>query len=418
MASHATPSAGSHSAAVRFPGAPRRVAVVTVHHIRVDGQTYTGGAEKYIRQTIGALLDAGVAVHVGYSGQSIYDDLLHDADPTQFTVERTGWLNSVLSGDARLRLGTIRARRRWLRATRADTLFVVHPVGGAAFGASLVAARSLGMRVVASMRQTPQPLPPVVPKRWLGLIPTPKLWWRRLLWRRRIPAWCCNAIIFNSRRVAWAHHEEYGFPRHRCRVIYNGEARRPETRTTPADPPRNIASVGRVTESKGSDTLLEAFAAVAGAFPQTRLTYYGDGPLIPGLRARAQALGLGDRVSFAGYQKDHERIYPNIDICVQPSRREAMSNSVVEAMTRGIPCVVSDVGGLPETVVDGESGFVVPANQPRACADALTRLLSDRSTLMRFRRASADRARKVFDVHRAMRETVETILGVAPEPIV
>jgi glycosyltransferase involved in cell wall biosynthesis len=402
----------------------------------VGGQTFTGGAEKYILQTIGALLDAGVRVHVGYSGMSIYEDLLLQADPLQLTVERTGWLNPALSGDARLQFGTFRARRRWLRAVGADTLFAVQQAGGGAFGASLIAAKSLGLRVVSSVRQLPQPMPPPAHKSWLGLIPSPELWRRRLIWRRRVPAWCCDAIIFNSQRVAEAYHEEYGFPRHRSRVVYNGETSKrqnvktpkpgtrnppssfilhPSSFSSPTRTPHNIASIGRVTEAKGSDVLLDAFTFVAHECPDARLTYYGDGPLIADLKDKAMSLGLGHRVSFPGYRADHEDIYPNVDICVQPSRRESMSNSVVEAMARGIPCVVTDVGGLPETVADGQTGFVVPSDQPRACATAISRLLKDRRTFDRFSRAATERARRLFDVHRAMRETVETILGAAPQ---
>ncbi|MBN2560053.1 MAG: glycosyltransferase family 4 protein [Phycisphaerae bacterium] len=399
-------------------GVHRRVTVIAVHYVRVDGQTYDGGAEKYTRQVIGALLDAGVVVHVGYSGTSIYDDLLLRAHPTQLTVERTGWLNDALSGDARLNLRTIRARRRWLRATHADTLFAVQQAGGGAFGASLVAAKSLGLRTVSSIRQLPPPLPPPARERWLSLIPTPQLWRRRLIWRRRLPAWCCDALIFNSRRVAEAHQQAFGLPRHRFRVIHNGEPAR--DRTGPQSPSHacNIASVGRVTEAKGADTLLDAFAAVAEEHPDARLTYYGDGPLIADLRSHARRLGLVDRITFPGFRESQDDIYPNIDICVQASRRESMSNSVIEAMARGIPCVVTDVGGLPETVTDGETGFVVPVDEPRACAAAISRLLSDRDTFARFSHAASERARTFFDVHRVMRETIETILGTAPEALV
>ncbi len=397
--------------------AGRSVAVIAVHHIRANGYTYTGGAEKYICQAVGSLLDAGVRVHVGYSGTSIYEDLLLRAHPTQLTVERTGWLNDVLSGDARLELKTVRLRRRWLRAIGADTLFAVQQAGGGSFGASLIAARSLGMRVVSSIRQSPTPLPPSTHKRWFGCVPSPELWRRRLLWRRRVPAWCCDAIIFNSHRVADAHCMTYGLPRHRTRIIYNGETvRDPDEHAR--GKPSHIASIGRVTKAKGADVLLDAFAKVADEHPDSHLTYYGDGPLIPELSARADRLGLSDRVSFPGYRPDHDEIFPNIDVCVQPSRRESMSNSVVEALARGIPCVVTDVGGLPETVADGETGFVVPVNRPDRCAAAICRLLKDRETFARFSRAAGQRARKHFDIHHLMRETVDTILGTEPGAIV
>ena len=120
---------------------------------------------------------------------------------------------------------------------------------------------------------------------------------------------------------------------------------------------------------------------------------------------------MAERVAFAGYCTDRDALYANVDILVQPSRRESMSHSVIEAMARGIPCVVTDVGGLPETVLDGTTGFVVPDGQPPACADALSRLLTERETFARFSRAGRERVRTFFDLRRVMLETVKTILG-------
>lgn len=395
----------------------RQVAILAVHHVRVNDQTLDGGAEKYIRMTIGSLLDAGVRVHVGYSGNSIYDDLLLRAHPTQLTVEHTGWINDALAGDGKIKLATIRARRRWLRASGADTVFAIQQASGAAFSASLVAARSLRLRVITAIRQPPQPLPAPTGKRWLGIIPSPELWRRRLIWRHKLPAWCCDAIIFNSHAVAEAYHEQYGFPQHRSRIIYNGEGKHRRTRRLLNSTPCTIGNVGRITEAKGADTLFDAFLSIAEHHPETRLAYYGDGPLVPRLKARAQDHGLSDRVTFHGYQADHDKMYPHIDICVQPSRRESMSNSVVEAMARGIPCVVTDVGGMREAVKDGETGFVIPPRQPEACAKAVSSLLANRETFAKFSDASFERARRLFDIDRAMRETAETILGTSPEAI-
>ena len=133
-------------------GRGRRVALLAVHHVQVDGQTLTGGAEKYIQQAIEALLRVGTRVHVGYSGDSIYDQLLAAHGPNELTVERTGWLDENLSGDARLDLGVLRRRRRWLKAVHADTVFAVQQASGGAFVNSLVAAILLRLRVVTSIR--------------------------------------------------------------------------------------------------------------------------------------------------------------------------------------------------------------------------------------------------------------------------
>lgn len=393
-----------------LPGATRRIAVLAVHHVQIDDHCYQGGAEKYLLLAIQALLDAGAAVHVGYSGTSIYEALLSANDPSRLTLERTDWIDEALAGDSRLDLGTILARRRWLRGVGADTVFAVQQAGGGAFAASLVAACLLGLRTVMSVRQLPEPLPPPTGKRWLGVIPSPELWRRRLFWRRRLPVRCCHAIIFNSRRVADAYQREHGFPGGRIIVIPNGEEVRAARPAKPAGQPCSIGTVGRVSQAKGADVLLEAFALLALRHAGSRLVYYGDGPLVSEIEVRARQLGLAERVVLAGYQPDHEDIYNNIDIYVQPSRRESMSNSVIEAMARGIPCVVTDVGGLPETVLHEQTGLVVPSDDVHALWAAIDRLLSDPEARTRFGAAGQERVRREFALGEVMRRTVEVIL--------
>lgn len=391
-------------------GRGRRVALLAVHHVRVDGHTLTGGAEKYIHQAIEALLRVGTRVHIGYSGDSIYDELLAAHGPNELTVERTGWLDENLSGDARLDVGLLLQRRRWLRAVHADTVFAVQQAGGGAFVNSLLAAKSLRLRVVTSIRQMPDPSPPAMRKAWLGMVPAPRLWHGRPVWRRRIAASCADTMIFNSRRVADGYARQYGYCRDRSCVIRNGEAVEGPMREPVARPLR-IAAVGRVTAAKGADTLFDAFSIVARRHPVAKLTYFGDGPMVAALQARSRNSGLTDRVRFAGYHADRDSMYREVDICVQASRRESMANSVIEAMARGIPCIVTDVGGLPEMLVDGESGWVVPTEDARALAEAMARLLSDADEYARIGNAAARRARSLFDPHEFQRATVAAVLG-------
>lgn len=392
----------------------RRVAVLAVHHVRVGSRTYTGGAEKYLQSVVRSLLDAGADVHVGYSGTSIYHELLDAYHPRRFSVENVGWIDERISGDNRLRLSLILDRRRWLRSTRADTVFAVQQAGGGAFVASLLAARSLGMRVVTSIRQSPDPLPHVPSRRLLGTIPLPSLWRERLIWRKRLPACCSHAVIFNSRQIADAFASSYRFSKSRSVVIPNGEAdgAMAISRDLVGELPMRIASVGRVTEAKGADLMLDAFSMVAARHPGASLTYFGDGEMIPELRSRAKQRGLAELVSFAGYIPSRGELYGGVDICVQPSRRESMSNAVIEAMARGIPCVVADVGGMREAVTDGQTGYVVPRDDAYACADAICKLISDRERYRQFSRAAAERARREFDLNRVMYRTVRVILGL------
>ncbi|RIK67813.1 MAG: hypothetical protein DCC65_04895 [Planctomycetota bacterium] len=404
--------AAQDAGTLALPAAGRRVALLAVHHLNVDGFVFAGGAEKYIQMTIRALLRSGASVHVGYSGVSIYDELLDVTEPHRLTVEHTGWLDESLSGDRDVSVALLRRRRRWLRAAGADTLFVVQQDHGAAFLTSLLAARTLGLRVVSSIRQMPPSLPSLPARRLLRVVPMPRFWRRRVTRRQRWPARLCDAVILNSRRVADAYIRQYGLREESVRIIFNGEPPASCPRRTAAREAVCIGTSGRVTPAKGADVLYDAFKLIAGRFPRARLAYFGDGPLAGELRGRAGADGLGHRVEFAGYSADRDDMHDRVDIYVQASRRESMSNSVIEAMARGKPCIVTDVGGLPEAVAHGECGYVVPPGCARSLADALAAILSEDGAIDRLGEAAQRRARRLFDMRRFERETVSTILGI------
>lgn len=384
------------------------VAVLSVHYARAGGFVQLGGAEKYARDVVTGLLAAGARVHAAYSGDDIYQNVANGIGPDRFTAEKSNWLNESLAGDARLNPAVILNRMRWLRERKITTLVAIQQNGGGSFAASLVAGRLLGLRVVSAIRQEPIPLPAPTGKRWFDVIPSPELWRRRLIWRRRLAQSCCDALIFNSRAVADAHYRLYQHDRRPERIIPNGELAAP---MRDARRGLSVASVGRITEAKGADILLEAFGRIAGRHPAATLTYFGEGPLIPVLRDRAGAMGLAGRVRFPGYAADRDSIYSNVDVLVQPSRREAMSNSVVEAMARGIPCVVADVGGLPETVDRGACGVVFASGAVGECASAISRLLEHPEEARRVGEAGRSKARTTFDANAVQAATVEAILG-------
>ena len=93
------------------------------------------------------------------------------------------------------------------------------------------------------------------------------------------------------------------------------------------------------------------------------------------------------------------------DVFVQPSLSEGMPNAVLEAMAASRPVVASSVGGIPELIVDGESGILVPPADPRALAAAVARLLVDRALAVCLATAAAKRARELFSFDRVLAET-------------
>jgi len=105
--------------------------------------------------------------------------------------------------------------------------------------------------------------------------------------------------------------------------------------------------------------------------------FAGDGPLRADLEACARRAGLGDRLRLLGFRSDLARIYAALDVVVLPSHSEGMPLAALEAMAAARPVVASQVGGLPEVVVDGETGLLFPPGNRRALVEALGALLAD-----------------------------------------
>ncbi len=126
-------------------------------------------------------------------------------------------------------------------------------------------------------------------------------------------------------------------------------------------------------------TLIEAFAAIAPRVPDARLVMAGGGSLQGGLSRRISALGLNDRVDLLGAVP--HSVVPDLmrtfDVLVNPSRSESFGAVIIEASATGIPVIVARVGGVLETVVDGETGLLVEPGDVAALTAALLRIAED-----------------------------------------
>jgi glycosyltransferase involved in cell wall biosynthesis len=190
----------------------------------------------------------------------------------------------------------------------------------------------------------------------------------------------------------WAQFVRGFAPRARVTVVPNAVPL-PELSTSPEEPGR-ILFLGRVEAAKGIDELLAALAALAPRFPAVRLAIGGDGELAR-VRARAAELGVAERVELLGWitprQRDAELARAAV-FCL-PSHAEGQPLAMLEAMAAARPVVVSNVGGIPETVTDGDNGVLVPPRDAAALAAALARLLADgalRARLARRARATVE----------------------------
>jgi len=149
---------------------------------------------------------------------------------------------------------------------------------------------------------------------------------------------------------------------------------------TVASPPRwDILLVGQLIHRKGGDVLLNALVRVREQIPTVRAAFAGSGSFEGELRAQVDRLGLGPNVEFLGEfsRENLTAAYRATKLLVIPSRSEGLPLVLLEALWIGVPVVASAVDGLPEVVVDGVNGLLVPAENADALADALLRVLLD-----------------------------------------
>jgi glycosyltransferase involved in cell wall biosynthesis len=153
-----------------------------------------------------------------------------------------------------------------------------------------------------------------------------------------------------------------------------------------------IVAVGRMVPIKGFDVLLAALPRVGAAVPTARLVLVGDGPEWAALDDAARALGVRDRVNFAGAVSSTDALTAHLaaaDVCAAPSRNEGMGRALVEAMALGLPVVGTAVGGIPAVIGPDEAGRLVAPDDPAALASALVELGRDAA----LRRKLGDAAR-------------------------
>lgn len=185
--------------------------------------------------------------------------------------------------------------------------------------------------------------------------------------------------------------------------------------SAPASPrtpgPPVVVYAGRVSAEKGWRTLVE----LAVALPDACVRVLGDGPELASLRRLAHERGLGDRMAFAG-AVPADQVPAELaaaDAVVLPSEHEELGSVLIEAMAAGVPAVAYAVGGVPEAIVDGETGLLVAPGDAAALADAVRRALSDEALRGRARQAGPRRARERHDATAASQRLAALYADVA-----
>jgi glycosyltransferase involved in cell wall biosynthesis len=247
-------------------------------------------------------------------------------------------------------------------------------------------------------------------------------WFRYPLLRRKLARegdlFLCASSFIRERVLAM------GFPESRTHTHYIGvdcQAIRP--REDFEEKPV-ILHVARLVEVKGTRHLLRAFATVARRYPDVQLVIIGDGPLRRPLQGLAASVGLTDRVQFLGAMPHAEvlswmrkaamLVLPGIRTA--SGRMEGLGMVLLEAAATGVPVIASHVGGMPECVLDGRTGFLVPERDEAALAERMGQLLENTVTRRQMGLEGRALVERRFDIHRqttALEHFYDRLLGEA-----
>lgn len=288
---------------------------------------------------------------------------------------------------------------RLVRLIRSERPTIVHGLLFWAYVLGTFAAKAAGVSILVASRRS------------LGCFKAAKphyLWLERRANRRT------DLLVANSEAVKQDVIAQEGVAAAKIRVIYNGidadRYARPadrvlrETLGISADA-QVVGVVANLIHYKGHRILLEACRRVRAVRPDVRVLLIGDGPCRVELEQRAVALELGDMVRFLGSRRDIPELLAEIDLAALPSLEEGFPNAVLEAMAAGKPVVASRVGGVPEAVVDGATGLLVPPGEPESLAGAILALLDDPRRAEAMGRAGRQRVVERFGMARMVEET-------------
>lgn len=161
-----------------------------------------------------------------------------------------------------------------------------------------------------------------------------------------------------------------------------------------------IGFVGRLSPEKGPEVFVRAALLLRDRLPNARFVIAGDGPSRERVEALAAQYLLDDRLELLGTRDDMPSVYRGLDVLVSSSHSEALPLAVMEAMACGVPVVATRVGGVPELVAHGSTGWLVEAGDFQGLATAAASLIEQPETHARFAHAARARVVERFDIAR------------------
>ncbi|MGD9497488.1 MAG: glycosyltransferase family 4 protein [Armatimonadota bacterium] len=184
----------------------------------------------------------------------------------------------------------------------------------------------------------------------------------------------------------------------------------------PPDAPL-VGFVGRLVYQKNPQCFVRAAARLGAGHPQAHFVMVGGGELRGEIEALGRELGLGERLHLLGECHDVPTLLPQFDVFALPSRWEGFSRAILEAMVCGLAVVTTDVLGARESVVDGESGLLVPDDDDAALAGRIGELLADEGLRRALGRAARERVMRDFTLEALIGRVVEQYEAVLEEQI-
>jgi glycosyltransferase involved in cell wall biosynthesis len=239
---------------------------------------------------------------------------------------------------------------------------------------------------------------------------------QRQPWSVRILVRLCDRLTAPSRRYLNDILVDFPAARERAVAVHNGidVAEFSDLHHEQSTLEPYILCVASHNEVKGVDVLLRAIAGLRERGDNTPVVLAGDGPLRTELEELTKRLGIESRVHFAGFQ-DLEPLRALLQMCtfvVLPSRGESFGIAILEGMAAGKPVVATRVGGVPEIVIEGETGLLVPPVNEYALCAAMSKLLRSRELQLKLGRAGRARALEHFTADR-MAERYEAVFAEA-----
>lgn len=204
-------------------------------------------------------------------------------------------------------------------------------------------------------------------------------------------------------------------PISKVKVIYNGLdiTKIAQTAVIEEHKKIDIVCVANLRKVKGHIYILRALSTLKELGYQFHVNFIGGGPLLEELKGQAEMNGVGDNVTFLGVRRDVYEILLKSDIFVLGSLWEGFPVSIMEAMACNLPVIASNVGGVPELVIDGHTGFLVPSAEPMVIAQKMKFLIEQPEIRKQMGSRGRERIISYFSVNEMVRKTEEIIEDLA-----